>query len=160
MSNSCDFMDCSPPGSSVHGISQAWILEWVAISSSGRSSRPRDWTHIFCIGRPDLYQWATREARYKTKPQPLEFLYTGFIYCFLMAQSNAGYRRRGSLSSTVIQGVRLSRWWWPWFRALESSALDQMKGVYITSANEPLQPDMKVKWSCSVLYDSLGPYGL
>jgi len=38
----CDPMDCSPPGSSVHGILQARILEWVAISSSGGSSPPRD----------------------------------------------------------------------------------------------------------------------
>ena len=34
MSNSCDPIDCSPPGSSVHGISQARILEWLAISFS------------------------------------------------------------------------------------------------------------------------------
>ena len=40
----CDPMDCSPPGSSVHGISQARILEWVAISFSSGSSWPRDWT--------------------------------------------------------------------------------------------------------------------
>ena len=38
-----DPKDCSPPGSSVHGISQARILEWVAIPSSRGSSRPRDW---------------------------------------------------------------------------------------------------------------------
>ena len=38
----CDPMDCSPPGSSVHGILQARMLEWVAISSSKGSSRPRD----------------------------------------------------------------------------------------------------------------------
>ena len=38
MSDSCDRMDCSPPGSSVHGILQARILEWVAISSSRGSS--------------------------------------------------------------------------------------------------------------------------
>ena len=38
----CDPLDCSPPDSSVHGILQARILEWVAISSSRRSSRPRD----------------------------------------------------------------------------------------------------------------------
>ena len=44
-----DPMDCSPPGSSVHGILQARILEWVAISSSRGSSRPRDWTLISCI---------------------------------------------------------------------------------------------------------------
>ena len=51
----CDPMDCSPPDSSVHGISQARILEWVAISSRG-SSQPRDGTnlHLFnisCIGK-------------------------------------------------------------------------------------------------------------
>ena len=42
-------MDCSPPGSSVHGILQARILEWVAVSSSRGSSRPRDPTHVCCI---------------------------------------------------------------------------------------------------------------
>ena len=44
----CDPMDYSPPGSSVHGISQARILEWVAISSSRVLSWPRDWTYISC----------------------------------------------------------------------------------------------------------------
>ena len=47
----CDPMDCSPPGSSVHGISQARILEWVAISFPRESSRPRDRTCISCVGR-------------------------------------------------------------------------------------------------------------
>ena len=42
----CDPVDCSPPGSSVHGILQARILEWVAISFSRGSSRPRDQTQI------------------------------------------------------------------------------------------------------------------
>ena len=55
-------MDCSPPDSFVHGISQARILEWFVISFSRRSSRPRDWSHISCIGRWVLYYWATREA--------------------------------------------------------------------------------------------------
>ena len=53
-----DAMDCSPPGSSVHGILQARILEWVAMPSSRGSSRPRDQTHISyisCIGRRVLY---------------------------------------------------------------------------------------------------------
>ena len=44
----CDPMDYSPPGSSVHGISQARILEWVAISSSRVLSWPRDRTYISC----------------------------------------------------------------------------------------------------------------
>ena len=58
-------MDCSPPGSSVHGISQARILEWVAISFSTASSQPWDRTHISsisCIGRWILYHWVSREV--------------------------------------------------------------------------------------------------
>ena len=48
----CDLMDCSPPGSSVHGISQARTLEWVATSFfSRRSSWTRDRTHISSAGR-------------------------------------------------------------------------------------------------------------
>ena len=58
----CDLMDCSLPGSSVYGISQARILEWVAISFSRGSSWPRGRTHISHIGRWILYQWPTREA--------------------------------------------------------------------------------------------------
>ena len=57
-----DSMECSPPGSSVHGISQARILEWVAMSSSRGYSPPRDQTCVSCIGRRILYHWATREA--------------------------------------------------------------------------------------------------
>ena len=45
----CDPMDCTPPGSSVHGILQARILEWVAMPFSRGHSWPRDWIHVFCI---------------------------------------------------------------------------------------------------------------
>ena len=45
----CDPIDCNPPDSSVHGFSQARILEWVVISSSRRSSWPRDWTRIYLL---------------------------------------------------------------------------------------------------------------
>ena len=51
----CDPMDCSLPGSYVHGIFQAGILEWVAISSSRRSSWLRDRTCVSCIGSRILY---------------------------------------------------------------------------------------------------------
>ena len=60
LSNSCDPMDCSLPDSSVHGISQARILEWVAISFSRGSAQPRDQTCVSCIGRWILYLWITR----------------------------------------------------------------------------------------------------
>ena len=55
----CNPRDCSPPGSSVYGISRARILEQVAISFSRGSSRPGDLTPISCIGRWVLYHWAT-----------------------------------------------------------------------------------------------------
>ena len=60
-----DPRDCSLLGSSVHGLLQARILGWVAISSSRGSSQTRDRTHVSCIfytGRWILYCWATREA--------------------------------------------------------------------------------------------------
>ena len=49
-------MDCSPPGSSVHGILQARILEWVAIPFSRGSSWPRDRTQVFLKYRQILYR--------------------------------------------------------------------------------------------------------
>ena len=45
----CDPMDCSPPGSSVHGILQVRILEWIAIPCSRRSSLPRGKTRVSCL---------------------------------------------------------------------------------------------------------------
>ena len=56
----CDPMNCSPPGSSVHGIFQARILEWITISYSRSSSQPRDRTCISCLsctGRWILNHW-------------------------------------------------------------------------------------------------------
>ena len=56
----CDPMDCSPPVSSVHGILQARILEWLAIPFSRGSSQPRDLTHISCVlctGKQILYHY-------------------------------------------------------------------------------------------------------
>ena len=55
----CHPIDCGPPGSSVHGILQSRIMEWVAISFSSGSSGLRDKTCVCCIGRWILYHWAT-----------------------------------------------------------------------------------------------------
>ena len=62
----CGLMDCSPPGSSVHGVFLARILEWVAMPSSGGSSQARDRTHISyisCIAGGFFTIWATWEAQ-------------------------------------------------------------------------------------------------
>ena len=63
----CNPMGCSLAGSSVHGIPQVIILECVAISSFGGSSRPRDWTCVSCIGRWNLYHRATWKALFTNK---------------------------------------------------------------------------------------------
>ena len=55
----CESVDCSLPGSSVHGILQARILEWVAISFSRGSSQPRDRTQVFHIAGRCFTLWAT-----------------------------------------------------------------------------------------------------
>ena len=62
-------MNCNPPGSSVHAILQARILEWVATASSRISSPLRNWTWVSCIscfGRRILYHWATWKGPSKT----------------------------------------------------------------------------------------------
>ena len=58
----CDPMDCSLPGFPVHGIFQARIPEWVSISFSRRSSRPRDWTQVSCVVGRQFTIWATKEV--------------------------------------------------------------------------------------------------
>ena len=58
----CDPMDCSLPGSSVYGIFQAIVLEWIAISFSRGSSQPRDRTQVSHIIDRCFTVWATREV--------------------------------------------------------------------------------------------------
>ena len=58
----CDPIYCSPPSSSLHGVFQGRILEWVAISYSRRSSWPKDQTYVSCascLGRRILYRYIT-----------------------------------------------------------------------------------------------------
>ena len=66
----CKPIDCSPPGSSVHGVLQARTLEWVAIFSSRGSSRPRDGIRVDCMGRRVLYHTTTWKAQGLTRVAP------------------------------------------------------------------------------------------
>ena len=59
----CDPMDCNQLGFSVHGISQAKMLEWVAISLSRGSVKPKDQAWVSFIGRKILYYRTTREYK-------------------------------------------------------------------------------------------------
>ena len=58
----CDPMDCGLSGSSIDGIFQARVLEWIAISFSRGSSWPRNQTQVSCIAGRHFTVWATREA--------------------------------------------------------------------------------------------------
>ena len=85
MSTLCDLMDCSLSGSSVHGIFQARVLEWVAISFSRRSSQPRDQTQVsHNVGRGFYHLSHQRRAFSQGKSiRFLLFLMTLFILFFL-----------------------------------------------------------------------------
>ena len=58
----CNPMDYSLPGSSVLGILQARVLEWITFPFSRESSQPRDWTWVSCIAGGFFTIWVTREA--------------------------------------------------------------------------------------------------
>ena len=64
MSDSCYPTDCSPPGSSARGISQARILEWVAISFTRRIFPIQGSNRVSCIAARFFTDWATREAHF------------------------------------------------------------------------------------------------
>ena len=66
----CNSMDCSPPGSSVLGILQARIREWVAIPFSRGSSWPRYWTWVSCIAGRFFTIWASRFLWISTMKKP------------------------------------------------------------------------------------------
>ena len=65
----CDPMDCSLSGSSVHGIFQARVLEWIAVSFSRGSSQPRNRSRVSHIAGRYFTIWANREAQPRLKPQ-------------------------------------------------------------------------------------------
>ena len=67
----CDHMDYNLPCSSVHGIFQARVLEWVAISFSRGSSWPRDRTWVSCIVGRGFTVWANREVQKKEQESKL-----------------------------------------------------------------------------------------
>ena len=110
-----DPMDCSLPGSSLHGILQARVLEWVAISFSRGSSWPRDWIHVSHIPGRHFNLWATREApdwwNWRTHPQIQFVKLTGYIQekHHLVKMRNTGGTRPYGVTYNVSDRVMLPR---------------------------------------------------
>ena len=99
-------MDCSLPGFSVHGILQARMLAWVAISSSRGSFRSRDRTLVFyvsCIGRQIPHHWAIWEAPLITLSSHFKLFCAPFSSLSMMVFNwNRGFQTCDGLSSTFF----------------------------------------------------------
>ena len=149
----CDLTDCSPPGSSVRGILQARILEWVGFPFSGGSSQPRGWTRVSLIACGFFTNWATRE------PPPIEETFK--LLCTVCKNPH----ELVPTNSSRITVCRKSR--------LEVGQF--CKGIYAAAAKSlqscptlcsrqehwsglpfpsPMHESEKWKWSCSVMSDS------
>ena len=100
-STACDPMDCNPPVYSVHGISQARILEWVAFFFSRGSSQPRDQTCGSCICRWILYYWASREAHSKYQA----FWPEAKIFYFGTCPCRAAVKKRSEYIKKLVTGM-------------------------------------------------------
>ena len=97
----CNPIDCSLPGSSVHGIFQARILEWVAISFSRGSSQPRDQTQVSPTAGRLFTMWATRKAQSESRSVVSNSLQPHGLYS---PWNSPGQNTRvGSLS--LLQGI-------------------------------------------------------
>ena len=108
----CNPMDSSLPGSSVHGILQARILEWVAISFSRGSSQSKDRTCVSCSGTKTLThcQWECRTA---TLEDSLEVSYKIKYTLTIRCSNHAHYyllTRAENFCTNFIQGWRFP-WW-------------------------------------------------
>ena len=90
-------MDCRLPGSSDHGIFQARIQEWMAISSSWGSFWLRDQTHVSCIGRQMLYRWTTWEAQFS-------------LFQFVFSDKNSECKGSPALTMLIEENKSLNLW--------------------------------------------------
>ena len=93
----CNHVDCSPPGSSVHGLSQARIPEWVAVSFSRGSFRTGHGTQVSCFAGRFFTIWATRDI-------------LAISHSLFIDLSRKGFY---GISSTCIQRESESIWGWP-----------------------------------------------
>ena len=120
-------MDCSPPGSSVHGILQARVLEWVAIPFSMGSSQARDQTQVSCIAGTFFTVWATREApkwRGPQRPHPFWVSFCNLKGLSLVSQCvDHGFLLvAGGLMLTLSSFGGFSWWLFTWIRKVGKGA--------------------------------------
>ena len=111
----CNPMDCSLPGSFVHGILQARILEWVTMPSSRRSSWPRDQTHVSCIS-------CIAGRFFTTEPLGKPIIYYTWVYLsesFIALPSSGG--------NHCYPSTCHSAWCFPGLRGCYSEIKDELR---------------------------------
>ena len=105
----CDPMECSPPGSSVHGILQARILEWVAIPFCRGSSPLRNWIQVSHIAGRFFTPWATQEAQqiasFESESESLSVLFDCLQPHGLYSPWNSPGQNTGVGSLSPLQGL-------------------------------------------------------
>ena len=128
----CEPMDCSPPGSSVHGNLQARILASAAFSFSRRSSRPRDRACVSCMAGRFLTDWATRNQCFSMYRQIQE---PGLVEIIPLACFSALRGKHPALSHPerlTLSGCmqQLTPRWWAFFVSILSSLWAHHQGRY------------------------------
>ena len=130
-----DPMDCSPPGSSVHRILQARIVEWVATSSFRGSSWPRYWTQVSCIADRFFTVWTTREAH-----KMVYFAYnlhiSSHILCHLYITCLSESGSRSVMFSSLWPHGLYSPWNFPGQNTGVGS-LSLLQGIFPTQRSNP-----------------------
>ena len=138
VSDSSNPMDCSPPGSTVHGILQARILEWLAISFSWGSSQPRDQTHVSCLAGRCFNLWATNTLASWCKE--LTHLKRPWCWKRLKAGGEADDRGWDGWMTSPTQWtwvwVNSGGWWWTGKPGvLQSMELQRVRHHWATELN-------------------------
>ena len=132
----CDPGDCSPPGSSVHGILQARILEWVAISFIRGSSPPRDSTLGISHGRQILYQLSRPGSPFSSLMEMQMATHSGTpAWKIPWSEEPGGLHSRGvtksqtPLSDFTFSGIKPAPLVWK-HRALTTGPQEKSLGLY------------------------------
>ena len=132
-------MDCSPPASSVHGILQARILEWIAISFSMGSSRSSDRIWVSHIAGRSFTIWATREAQLDVSKLKVLVVQLCPTLCDPMDCSFPGSSVHGILQARVLEWVAIAFFYRVGKRAGQVGHWMTMRLHFLTSLSAPRQ---------------------
>ena len=129
MSNLSNSMDCHPPGSSVHGILQERMLEWVAMPFSGISSQLRDWIGIPCTTGRFFTHWTTWDA-----PKDIPNFLTNRGLCGQgMLAVKPGYKKKYCLPFQFYKGQAIRHCCYPQCCALREIHDGKKNNVFSAS---------------------------